>query len=306
MTGHLRVKSPWSQFGVFLALFGSGMVLSVVVSGVVMMASGFTKMAGEPINWSLPGFASTMKVLQAISSVLIFFLPAFVFAMVVFTKKPFYYLGLRPAQKPQMYLLAVVCMLAAFPLVSLLGEINASLPLPEWMVKMEKDASKQLGAFLKADNALQIIINLFVMAFLPAVCEEICFRGALQRIMIGMFRNPWTGIIITAILFSALHMQFLGFLPRMFLGIALGVIYWYSGSLWPGILAHMAYNGVQVIGVSFAPEYIEKNPSIPIYFSIASLLIVCTTLWTLKTYSTTTYAKEYESDELNANNQFLA
>ncbi len=127
------------------------------------------------------------------------------------------------------------------------------------MLDLEKDTTKQVQAFLKADNIFDIIINVFVIAFLPAVCEEICFRGALQRIIINLSKNAWLGIIITAILFSALHMQFLGFLPRMFLGIVLGALYWYSGSIWPSVLAHFVNNAVQVVGVSYAPEYVEKE-----------------------------------------------
>jgi uncharacterized protein len=274
MADHLRVKSPWSQLGIFLGLLGVCMIFTYAVSAIAIAMSGLSIQQLGTQDWSNSNYVNTMKTFQAVSSLTIFLLPAAIFAFIVYSERPFYNLGLRRIYKPIMYFLAVVCMLASFPVVSLLGDINQALPLPKWMVDLEKDTSKQMAAFLKADNVGQIIINVVVMALLPAVGEELCFRGALQNIMVRISRNAWVGIIITAILFSALHMQFLGFLPRVFLGIALGAIYYYSGSLWTTILAHFVYNGVQVVGVSYAPQYVDKSPEIPIYYSIVSAVLV--------------------------------
>lgn len=282
MIGNVRVKSHWSQLAVFLGLLGLFMFFTMAVSSIALVFSG----SATP-DWTKPGFIKTMKILQAVSSITIFFIPAIAFARLVTVKKPFQYLGLVPAQKPQMYGLAVLCIVACFPVVSLLGDLNHSIPLPQWMMDLEKDTSKQMLAFLKADNLFDIIINVIIMALLPAICEEVCFRGALQRIMIDISKNAWTGIIITAIIFSAFHFQFLGFLPRMFLGVILGAIYWYSGSLWTSIIAHFVYNGIQVVGVSFQPEYIEKNPDVPVYYSIMAVVVVMAIMWVIKSQSTT-------------------
>lgn len=289
MIDYVRVKSPWSQLGLFFGLLGVLILLTWMLSAVVLLSSGYS---GR--DWAQPGFISVMKILQAVSSITMFFLPAYFFARISFRQRPLFHLGLRPASRWQMYSLAILCMLVSFPLVSFLGDVNHAIPLPEWMVQLEKDTSKQMVAFLKADRIGDILINVVVMAFLPAFGEEICFRGALQRILINITRGPWTGIVVTAILFSALHFQFLGFLPRVFLGILLGAIYWYSGSLWASILAHCVYNGVQVVGVAYAPEYIDKNPEIPVLFSVVSTIAVMVVLWLMRSQSTITYAKVYE------------
>ncbi|MBO9572056.1 MAG: CPBP family intramembrane metalloprotease [Chitinophagaceae bacterium] len=281
MNGQLRVKSHWSQLAIFFGLLSCFLILTVAFSALVQQ---FTGMAAKP-DLNDPGDLKTMKILQAISSVTMFAIPTFAFALLIAVKKPFSYLGLVPAEKPKMYLLAVICIMACLPVVGLLGELNHAFPLPQWMVDLEKDTSKQLMAFLKAENAFDIIINVIVMALLPAICEELCFRGALQKIMMGIFKNPWTAIIVTSIIFSTLHFQFLGFLPRLFLGIILGALYWYSGSLWTSILAHFVYNGVQVIGVSFEPKYIEENPQLPIYYSLVCLLIVVAVMWVIRSES---------------------
>lgn len=302
MIGHLRVKSPWTQLGIFLGLFGIAFILLAIA--VLLMGHQGTGM--EKLDWSRPDVVSNMKLIQALSSILLFLLPAIAFALLTYYGRPLYFLGLRPAPLKQMYVLAIVGIIVAFPFVFWLGELNHQIPLPKWMGNMENDATKQMQAFLKAENITDVILNVFIIAFLPAFCEELCFRGALQRIIIHITKNAWIGIIVTSILFSALHLQFQGFLPRMFLGVILGAIYWYSGSLWPSILAHFVNNAVQVVAVSYAPEYIEKNPPISIYVALVSGLLLWGILWVFKSYSTVTYQKIYEPEELNRSNQFIA
>lgn len=144
---------------------------------------------------------------------------------------------------------------------------------------------------------MDVVINVFIIALLPAIFEEVCFRGVLQRILIQMFKNPWTGIIVTGAFFSAFHMQFQGFLPRMFLGILLGAVYWYSGSLWVSILAHFFTNAVQVIAATYYPKMIEEDPSVPFYWALLSLVIVIGLLTVLRRRSTVSYAEVYGSHQ---------
>jgi membrane protease YdiL (CAAX protease family) len=184
--------------------------------------------------------------------------------------------------------------------------LNDHIPLKKWMVDMEHDAAKQMEVFLKSNSPSDVLINLFIVALLPAICEEFCFRGVLQRILIHICKSPWAGIILTAILFSAFHMQFAGFFPRMFLGILLGALFWYSGSLWPNILAHFFYNGAQVIIVMYYPKMINENPSIPLLLVAVSALAVAGLLYLVQKGSSATYAKVYEFEELNEHNEFLA
>lgn len=298
MNGHLRIKSPWSQLGVFLLAFTPQ--LALMLFG---MFSGADKVS---FDMTKPGVINTLKWWQAISSLTFFLLPAFLYAVFTFRSRYWHFLGLKKAEKENMYVLAVACIVLALPFVFWLGVLNQSVPVPAELKRMEEEAGKLMMAFLKANSPMDVIINVIVIALLPAICEEICFRGALQRILIQLTRSPWAGIILTAIVFSALHLQFMGFLPRMFLGIILGALYWYSGSLWTSILAHFVNNAVQVIAVSYAPKYIDKNPEFPVILALASGLIVWAILWYYQRQSTITYSKVYRTDELTPHNQFLA
>jgi hypothetical protein len=205
-----------------------------------------------------------------------------------------------------MYVLAIVGILLAIPFVFWLGKLNEGIPLPEGLTRLEQQASQQMAAFLKIRNPYDIVVNVFIIALLPAVGEELCFRGALQRILIHVTRNPWAGIVLTAVLFSALHLQFSGFLPRMFLGIVLGAFYWFSGSIYTSMIAHFVNNAVQVIWASYAPNVIEKNPEIPVLAAIASGIVVWAILWFFQKQSTVTWARVYNTDELTPFDQFMA
>lgn len=295
-----------SQLGLFLGIFGLAYILIGVISVIIYQASGISITSLENINWKDPHIMSVTKWVQALSSILLFILPAYLYARITFTGNYGYFLGFRKAEKANMYLLAIVGILLAMPFVFWLGKLNEAIPLPEALTKLEQQTAEQMAAFLKVNSMLDIVVNVFIIALLPAIGEELCFRGALQRILIHATRNPWVGIIITAVLFSSLHLQFMGFLPRMFLGIVLGAFYWFSGSIYTSMIAHFVNNAVQVIAASYAPKYIDKNPETPVLAAIVSGIVVWAILWYFQKQSTVTYSKEYNIDELTPTNQFMA
>jgi len=295
MIGHLRIKSPWKQLAILL-----------VFPVVLVVANAFFPSPPGKIDLADPQVIAGLKWAQAFSSVILFVLPTFLYAAYTFTGKRMYFLGFKQAEHANMYILAALCVVLAFPFVSFLGELNQRINLPSSMVEMENKASGQMEAFFKSRKPIDVFINVIVIGLLPAICEELFFRGALQRILIQITRSPWAGIIITGFLFSALHLQFQGFLPRMFLGIVLGILYEYSGSLWTCILAHFVNNAAQVIAVSFAPKFIDTNPDMPMLASIASGAAVWAILWYYKRESSITYSRVYQVDDLTATNQFIA
>ncbi|MEI6487308.1 MAG: CPBP family intramembrane glutamic endopeptidase [Bacteroidota bacterium] len=196
-----------------------------------------------------------MKLEQLISVVIIFILPPILFA-IFWTKKGIHYLGITRTPILSTALLAGLGMLLAMPLINWLAEMNQGMHLPEafrgmetWMKSSEVQAGEITDAFTKGTSVGVLILNLFVIAFMAAVSEELFFRGMLQKVLIECTRNKHIGVWIGAALFSAFHMQFYGFVPRMLMGAYLGYLFVWSGSLWPGMIAHFINNGVAVFAV---------------------------------------------------------
>jgi membrane protease YdiL (CAAX protease family) len=116
-----------------------------------------------------------------------------------------------------------------------------------WMKQSEDKATVLTEALTKGTTVDVLILNLIVIALMAAFSEELFFRGILQKVLNECVSNKHIGVWIGAALFSAFHMQFYGFLPRMLMGAYLGYLFLWSGSLWPGILAHFINNGMAVL-----------------------------------------------------------
>ncbi len=305
MNRHLRIQSYWSQLAIAVLLLGLSFVMFGVLQIVVYKANGINPLDPRP-DLTNSHILNVVKIIQGVSSIVVFMLPAFLMMVIAYRGRYGYFLGFRKSQRMNMYVLAFMIVLLSFPFTFLLGELNQKIPMSDWMQSLEKDASAQMAAFLKVKSGWDIVVNLLVIALLPAIGEELCFRGMLQRILIGITKNPWAGIIVTGFIFSALHLQFQGFLPRMFLGVILGALYWYSGSIWTSIIGHFVFNAVQVLWVSFAPQYAEKMPELPLLPAMISGIAVFSIMYFYVRQSGSSYVKEYQSDDLNEYNQFIA
>jgi len=154
-------------------------------------------------------------------------------------------------------LVFAAAMFSAFPLINFLAGWNASLAFPidsvnEWIQHTEKDAEGLIRLFLETDSILGLCFNLFIIALIPAVGEEMLFRGTFQPFMLKTFkRNYHLAIWVTAFWFSFLHLQFLGFFPRLLLGAVLGYAAHWSGSLVLPMIGHFMNNALAVLVAYF-------------------------------------------------------
>jgi membrane protease YdiL (CAAX protease family) len=275
---------------------GAGLIVYGELTQIILRINGMS--LGDISTWKLdePRQLNVLKFLQAVSSVIIFMLTSMVFALFTFRFKHYHYLGFRKIDKPVFLIYAILLTCISFPLVAWLGELNQHVPLSKSLVDSEKEINRQLEAFLSIHHPYDTIINLLLIALLPAICEELFFRGVMQRILIFLFKSPWQGILVTAALFSAFHFEFSGFFPRMFLGIILGALYWYGNSLWPVILSHFLFNGLQVIAAEyFAPSLVDTNPHVPWAAALLSGLAVAGLLFNLRRISSVRYSQVYET-----------
>ena len=203
-----------------------------------------------------------MKWLQLLQSVATFLLPALAGAY-LWSNTPMQWLHLNKKPSWQEASAAVVIMLLAIPGINLLSAWNQQMVLPEWMsgieqwMRMQEDAAAQLTEqFLRVDTVGGLLVNIGLMALLPAVGEELTFRGVVQ----GMFtRNKHVAIWATAAIFSFVHMQFYGFLPRMLLGAMFGYMLWWTGSLWVPMLMHFVNNCAAVVVAYLAYNHLEEG-----------------------------------------------
>lgn len=210
--------------------------------------------AGALADLSNPLVLSAMKVLQVFSTALgMFLVPAIVTAF-LFSHQPARYLHIGAIPKLTDILLVVVLIFSVAPLINLIYEFNKMLQLPEfmsgveaWIRAKEDEMEKLTLAFLDMKTTGDLLSNVLVVGLLTALAEEFLFRGVLLRLFREMTGNMHVAILLTAILFSAIHMQFYGFIPRMLLGMLLGYLLWWSGNLWLPVLAHFINNSGAVV-----------------------------------------------------------
>lgn len=144
--------------------------------------------------------------------------------------------------------------LACLPLVAFSIWLNLQIPLPDWALQAEDNVSDTMEALLQMNNVADLLMALLVAAVAAAVGEELLLRGIVQGQLFKRL-SPHLAIWLAAFLFSLMHMELAGLLPRCLLGVVLGYTYFWSGSLWVPILLHFLFNGLQVVNVYITGEY---------------------------------------------------
>ncbi|MBR5328058.1 MAG: CPBP family intramembrane metalloprotease [Paludibacteraceae bacterium] len=198
---------------------------------------------------------TALKWIQLSQTIALFLVPSLLVAYLV-SKSPIKWLKLDTRPELKSALWAIGIMLVALPAINLLAHLNQQMVLPtwlsgveEWMKSKEAEAEWLTKQFMSATTIGGLLVNLFLMAVLPALSEEITFRGVLQRLLSpkNSSLNSHLSIWLTAIIFSAIHMQFYGFIPRMLLGALFGYMFVWTGSLWVPMLMHFVNNGMAVL-----------------------------------------------------------
>ena len=310
MHTYLRNRPAWAQLMIFGGLtFG----LLLVISGVgVSILAHLNHMSIAQLStiiknneFAKPENAGLLKGLLVVNDIGLFILPPLIFSYLA-DPHPLAFVGLRPPQRNNFLLIALITMIAGYFVVQLLGSLNETIVylLPkstqQWILNGEADANGQMKNILSMKSPADLLITIFLAGVLPAVGEELFFRGILQKLFIQIFKSPWPGIIFTGFLFSAFHMQFMGFIPRMALGIILGALYWYSGSIYSSMLGHFIFNSISVVLIYFGVADLDSKSVFSIGYLLAGLLsiiIVVFLIWYLRKKSTTSYALEYQSKE---------
>ena len=219
---------------------------------IYLIALMVCAMIGTVVTMFLMGDITQMKIGQGISSAMIFIAPPLI--LYAFTRhQPMRELGFRKPNSAWLLLIGVVLMFVSLPLTNLLTSWNEKMnfgaaieSLEALLQQLEETAGDLMERMLQVDSFGGLLFNLLVIALIPAIGEELTFRGVLQQALTRRC-NVHVAVFLSAFIFSFIHFQFYGFLPRMFLGLLLGYLFYYSGSLWTSILMHFVNNGAAVV-----------------------------------------------------------
>jgi hypothetical protein len=236
--------------GLLLIVFS--LLLTVIGTLLWVWISPFvaTVMGIPAVSWT--GSLNYLKGLQLVSSVTTFLLPPVLLAYVL-GQKVSSMLQFHRVKSVAFWLLVIVSMLVAQPFINWLGDWNSRLSLPvwlsgveHWMKNMEQQNETLVNRFLAVHSMQGLFFNVLLIAVIPAFAEEFFFRGVIQRLFAKKM-NIHFAIWLTAFVFSAVHVEFYGFVPRLLLGAYLGYLFVWSGSIWIPVLAHFVNNFLGVL-----------------------------------------------------------
>jgi len=244
-------KSPWLQLCYLLLIIVGGLT----IFGSLAILIGKLCFANELHS---RGF---LYVTNSITTFGVFFVPALLFSYLS-TKKWFSYNEANKIVSAKLVRIVMVLSLFILPVIAGLGILNEQITFPESMQKLEtwmremEEAAKVFTQTLTANSTVPILlVNIVVMALFPAIFEEFLFRGTIQPFFTKWFANKHIAIIFTAFIFSVIHFQFFGFIPRFMLGIYLGYLFIWGKTIWLPIIAHFMHNALSIIFDFGAQKY---------------------------------------------------
>jgi membrane protease YdiL (CAAX protease family) len=270
----------------------------LIGAGIIILLYGLnTLMDIAQLNLYAPNVVNALWILQIISTTIPILATSLIFAYAI-VKKPQEYLKTTFKIHWSLWAIILVAMMVCSPLIELSSNINQKLVLPHfldwlqrWMRDSEDKAQKLTVVLLQMKTVWSMIVNVLVIGLLTAVVEEFMFRGCIQTIFTRWTKNVHAAVWISAILFSAFHMEFFGFLPRMLLGVLFGYFVAWSGSIWTSVWAHFINNATAVIVTYlYSQKAITTNPDNQHIFNYAtylfSLIIILFLLYIYRTIAT--------------------
>lgn len=234
------ILTAGKRFTLFVSIFVICFLISSLIVGVITMKWG----SGNP---------SALRIATVINDILMFIVPALAISLLV-TRVPATFLNINVSPNAKILIMSILALFVSMPVMSYIIEWNASISLPEnlsgiedWMRESEKKAVDGTNALMGGNSVGSLIISILIIGIFTGLSEELFFRGAMQKLFLSSTRNHHVAIWITAIIFSVMHFQFYGFVPRVLLGAFFGYLVYWSGSIWISVIVHAANNTFVVI-----------------------------------------------------------
>ncbi|MCF8369251.1 MAG: CPBP family intramembrane metalloprotease [Bacteroidales bacterium] len=252
---YIQHKPFYLKVLILLLLIASFLVVTMVfglIAAIPFYGIEVLTRFSELGNLNDPETISLLKYFQVVNQLGVFVLPSLVFAF-LYNGKAGSYLKLNSIFNPGLFILSLLVIVASIPAINYLVELNEMMKLPSflsgienWMRESEEQTKELTDAFLASKSVQGYMVNMLIIAVLAGIGEELLFRGVVLRLILEGSKNIHIAIFVSAFLFSALHLQFYGFLPRMMIGVIFGYVYYWSANLWIPIILHIVFNGISV------------------------------------------------------------
>jgi membrane protease YdiL (CAAX protease family) len=296
--------TPGFRMVLFIAMTGLSMILGGLITFSIVAALLHVPFLEIQSILMRPEYTSMTQAANAVASIIGFGLPVLVVGY--FTSgKLGVQLGFNPITNQKQIFIVVLLALTGLLLSGALGDLTDKLTLSSsirnWATNLEAQYKKALMAMTQMRSIWDLVFALLAIAVVPAIVEELYFRASLQKIIMDWSGKPFVAIVVTAILFSAFHFSYFGFLSRMSLGIVLGLIYYYTKTIWLPILMHFINNAIGVSALYFVrnnPKQIDKvmDSNLGYYWLILGLLMLVLLFKQLKaTIAIDQNVKDYEA-----------
>ncbi|MCB9035266.1 MAG: CPBP family intramembrane metalloprotease [Lewinellaceae bacterium] len=200
-----------------------------------------------------------LRAVTLFSHLFTFALPAVLLALLLHRRRWVKYLKIGRLPSLNIISAGIFFMLGVFVFSQFAYWINQQVPLPGWASEMESSTGRLVQGLLVMKSPGELAFTILVVAALPALGEELVFRGILQQELEKATGRPLAAIWIGAFIFSAFHLQFAGLLPRFFLGAGLGYLFYWTRSLWTPAIAHFVVNGMQVAGQYYRQQNLPET-----------------------------------------------
>ena len=289
MKGLLAHRSPLNQLltlvGIALfSFFTIGLVGTIALQSITGLSVDALADL-KPESMAKPGMLTFLRGMQLVQFIGLFLVPSLICAR-LFSPEPNQFLGFRQPNLRAFWFWSILIMLISLPFIQFVGELNQRIVFPngmkEWFQSQEKSAENTVKALLSVDTPKDLLLNIIFIAALAGIGEELLFRGLVQRLLVRRY-GTWVGILVAAALFSGMHLQFYGFFPRFLLGVVLGILYAYSGSLWVAILAHFFYDAMLITAAYLNPDLIENDSVVPfIQMILPALISLLLSVWVIR------------------------
>jgi membrane protease YdiL (CAAX protease family) len=255
-TAFFEYISPWGKMLLLLGLiilFSIFTAFGGLLIGKFYLQTNINDLAVMLANPQGENIIAFTKFFQLLNQIGVFILPVLLFTFLV-SKSGTEYLKLNRGPLAISVMIATIIVFSILPFLNYISQWNQEISFPsslqwleQWMISKEEQARVLTEAFLQANTVGGLLVNLFIIALIPAIGEELLFRGVVLRLFGEIFKNIHVAVFVSAILFSLFHLQFFGFFPRLLLGIILGYLFVFTQNLWVPMAFHFVNNAASVI-----------------------------------------------------------